>query len=364
MHKWRIGIMAATAIAAGWAASVAPATAPGSRPATSPAASQASAMPDAAALAGWIAKLDADDYATREAATGQLAALPAEAVPAVKRALAARALAPEAAARAAAVLRVLEPKLAVAAMTEKNKERKIPVLFGSDPAAIPLDDTVITQIIPLQNLDPELLLKDLMPLLSLDAKAEVGSSLADIDALVITDTSAKINRLVQIIQKLDNAKRIAMDTAYRQLKFSKAADVARLVNEMFRPGNPPPDVARDVAPPPDGPGAPAPGTAPPAVAQDVAPITGGLDVRAPAAPGGRGGGAAARGKTLSTGRLHADYDSSSNTVIIEGPREQIMQALEMLDKIEAQAAGKQAAPAPAEPAPVKPDADANTPQKP
>jgi hypothetical protein len=299
-----------------------------------PTTQAAVAPPDAGELAALVKQLDADDFATREAATRRLAALPAESVPAVKRAFAARPLPAEAEARAAAIMRVLEPRLAVAVLREKNKGRH-PVAFGNDPEAIPLDDTVITQIIPLNTISAVLLRNDLMPLMSADAEVTADD---DSNWLVVTDTSAKVNRIVQIIGKLDNAKAVPLDVAYKPLKFSKAAEMARLMNAMFRPGNPPPDEARDLAEPATRPNPAAPPTT------------------------GRGGAAAARAK-LTTGRLHADFNSQTNTVIIEGPREQIAQALEMLDRIEAQAAGKQAA-APTEPAPEEPNPDGNAPKRP
>lgn len=214
------------------------------RPTTLPAASQAATIPDGSELAQWIAQLNADAYATRDAATARLTDLPVVALPTVVQALAAKPLAPEAAARALVVLKTLRAK----------------------PAAVRPDDAVIpVRPIPIE---PITLPRDLESLTSPDVDITSG-------AQVVTDTSAKIARLVQIIQTL-NAKPKKLE---RQLKHGTAADTARLINELLDSG---------------GIGDP--------------------------------------------GRTHADSEAGTNTVIINGPAQDVEMAKEWLELLEAAAA--------------------------
>jgi type II secretory pathway component GspD/PulD (secretin) len=159
----------------------------------------------------------------------------------------------------------------------------IPVRTGADPKDIPIEDAIVTQIIPLKNIDAA----NLAPLVS-DGGTSIDTTH---NALIITDTSAKINRIAQIIQKLDQPGNVKTVTQYRQLKFTNAADAVRLINAMFTPN------------PADAPKIPA-------------------DAAAATQPA----------------RLYSDFDVRTNTVIITGPAEQVKQALELIDRVEAQTA--------------------------
>ena len=75
---------------------------------------------------------------------------------------------------------------------------------------------------------------DIMPLVSSDADLSAN---AVSNSLVITDTSAKINRLTQIIQKLDNVQTVPLKLEYKQLQFTNAQDASRLANAMFSNSN-------------------------------------------------------------------------------------------------------------------------------
>jgi hypothetical protein len=79
----------------------------------------------------------------------------------------------------------------------KAKKAQMPVFVGADPEKIPLNETLITQVIPLI----------LIP--AGELRQELGGGM-DVDvtsnSLIVTDTSAKIHRLVQIIRKLDEQK--------------------------------------------------------------------------------------------------------------------------------------------------------------
>ena len=367
----------------------------GTRPAT--ALSRTDAIPGGLELAGWIEQLDADVYEARAAATAKLAELPAGALSAVKEALAAKPLAPEAEARATVILRALERKAGIVmpgltnakmkfdfeavpvdtiiarmsqeygfiviqtqpirqAISVRNpqpldakagvillndmlfqlgyttvvdttpdwhtalrimslqeaKKLQIPVFAGANPDEIPLDDSLRTQIIPLQNVSALAVRNALIPLMVPDV--DVTSGVAS-NSLVITDTSAKINRLVQIIQKLDQANVAPLMLEYKQLQHANAADAARLVNQKFSP-------------------------------QDAGQGRG---------PGGNAGGG---GGGAMVGRMYADYDARTNTVVLNGPPDQVAQAIADLDLLDAQAASQPPGPASKGPAPVKPNAGA------
>jgi general secretion pathway protein D len=193
------------------------------------------------------------------------------------------------------------------------KKAQIPVFVGADPNTIELTDRIITQIIPLKTIDAVRLRADLSPLLSADADvaANAGSN-----SIIITDTSAKIHRLAEIIRGLDSQSQTQTRIHQQQLKFSSAQDAARLINAVFAPQN----------------------TAP---AGAATPGRGGAG-----AAGGRGGGGGgafgAQGAAGSTGvsdyarsaRLYADYDPRTNTVVLNGPNEAVDKAISLLNEID------------------------------
>ena len=221
-----------------------------------------------AVIKGIVARLEDDAFWVREGASAELAGLPAEAVGDLEGVVKGMELSPEAELRVEAALRVLRMKVRLS---------KHPVFTGADPEKIAISDDVITQIVPLVNISAERLRPDLAPLLS--ENAELDMMPGGGNSLVITDTSAKIHRLVEIIKKMDNQRVIRTQTEYRQMLNASAADAARLINAMF-------------------------------------------------APGSGGGGARV------SGRLYADFDARTNTVIVNGPLEQVQQAREMLERLD------------------------------
>jgi type II secretory pathway component GspD/PulD (secretin) len=79
------------------------------------------------------------------------------------------------------------------------KRPQIPVFQGRDPDKVPLSNDIITQVIPLKDVDPTRMRNDLVPYLSADAEVSANSS----NLLVITDTAARIHRLLEIIATMD-----------------------------------------------------------------------------------------------------------------------------------------------------------------
>jgi general secretion pathway protein D len=76
---------------------------------------------------------------------------------------------------------------------------RVPVFEGRNPEKIPLSNDIITQVIPLQYVDATRVRSSLAPFLSADADVTANSG----NVLVITDTSARMRRLVEIIVAMD-----------------------------------------------------------------------------------------------------------------------------------------------------------------
>ncbi|QNN25213.1 type II secretion system secretin GspD [Planctomycetales bacterium ZRK34] len=106
----------------------------------------------------------------------------------------------------------------------------VPVHVGADPDKIALTDQVITQVVPIQNAEATQLLKDLTPVLSDNAAA---TSNAGSNTIVITDTSANVNRIVQVISAMDLALTTASEVKVFPLQYARASDTAKLINNTF-----------------------------------------------------------------------------------------------------------------------------------
>ena len=73
--------------------------------------------------------------------------------------------------------------------------------------------------------------KDLQPLIS-TSQADFTANQSS-NSLVITDTSANIRRIVEIVAALDGSLVGAADVKVFQLKYASAANAARLINDLF-----------------------------------------------------------------------------------------------------------------------------------
>jgi general secretion pathway protein D len=79
-------------------------------------------------------------------------------------------------------------------------KRNLWVRIGSDPAQIPINDSVVTQIMPLTYADASDVTQIIQPLLATDAQMSVYPKT---NSIVLTDTSSNIHHIARIIQKLD-----------------------------------------------------------------------------------------------------------------------------------------------------------------
>lgn len=114
--------------------------------------------------------------------------------------------------------------------SDEARHLNIPVRSGSEPEEIPATDELITQVIPLRHADAMQLLQDLQPLVNPDADFAANASS---NALVITDTSANVKRVVEIIAALDTSLAASVEVKVFPLEFADAVDAAELINEVF-----------------------------------------------------------------------------------------------------------------------------------
>lgn len=113
---------------------------------------------------------------------------------------------------------------------DKAKRLNIPVRSGADPTKIANTDELITQVIPLRFADATQIRQDLQPLINPEADFTANASS---NALVITDTSANVRRVVEILAALDTSLSNSVDVKVFQLKFATASSAAQLINSVF-----------------------------------------------------------------------------------------------------------------------------------
>ena len=109
-----------------------------------------------------------------------------------------------------------------------NTETQIRI--GNDPARIPRNAQIVTQIIPVRTLNPVELQKMLIPLLPAGAKLEVNESA---DSLLLTDTQAGIHRVAELIAALDSVSASANTLRVFPLHYADAKTLAGLIKELF-----------------------------------------------------------------------------------------------------------------------------------
>ena len=113
---------------------------------------------------------------------------------------------------------------------DSARTRDLPVRTGSDPEAIEKTDEMVTHIIPVQYADVGQLIEDLEPLLPSYA---IVTANENSNAIVLTDTQANIRRMVEIIRALDTSFFSISALKVFRLNYSKAAETATMINELF-----------------------------------------------------------------------------------------------------------------------------------
>jgi len=124
------------------------------------------------------------------------------------------------------------------------KKGNLPVHFGADPEAVEVSEQLITQVIPVHNVDALKLKQDLTPLIDKDADITANSGA---NAIVLTDTSSNVRRIVQIISILDKREGVTSEVKIIPLKNASATSAVRMVLDLFhveepkaQPNQPPP----------------------------------------------------------------------------------------------------------------------------
>jgi general secretion pathway protein D len=113
---------------------------------------------------------------------------------------------------------------------EGARKRDIPVKSGNDPEAIPKDEQMVTQIIPVRFISATQLTTDLQPLLPSEATMTANDAG---NALVITDTQASIRRLTEIIRALDTSLAGAYSVKVYPLQYADAKELAAVIKELY-----------------------------------------------------------------------------------------------------------------------------------
>lgn len=108
--------------------------------------------------------------------------------------------------------------------TAKAMQQGPPVAFGGRPEDIPLNDSIITQVIPLTNLDAADMATQVKPLLWEKASVIPTST----NSLIITDTAANIQRVVSIIA--DTESQLSGGLRVFSLQYYSSDDMADVVN--------------------------------------------------------------------------------------------------------------------------------------
>lgn len=121
-------------------------------------------------------------------------------------------------------------------IVDKNdaKTRDIPVHIGNNPDAIPRDDVIVTQIIPIRYVDASQLVSDLSSFVS--PQATIVANQAG-NSIVITDTQENIRHLVEIISAIDSSAAGETEIQVFHLEYANPNDVSDELSEMFPSGN-------------------------------------------------------------------------------------------------------------------------------
>jgi general secretion pathway protein D len=215
------------------------------------------------------------------------------------------------------------------------KHADIPVHIGEDPDKIDTTDELITQIIPVRSVDAVKLKTDIQPLVNTEADLTANAAS---NTLIITDTSANVRRVVQIVSSLDKKESSATDIRVRQLKYADATAAAKLITDIFNPQQ---------AQTQNAGGGGFGGL--PFFRFGGGGGGGGGGGRGGAgggpfggAPGGGGGAApAAQSDAGNTGHVQASADQRTNTVVVSGPPDTLEVIDGMLTKLDSDPAAEE-----------------------
>jgi type II secretory pathway component GspD/PulD (secretin) len=113
------------------------------------------------------------------------------------------------------------------------KTRDIPVKQGNDPNAIPKNDEIVTQIIPVRYVDASQLVSDLSSFVS--PQATIVANQAG-NSIIITDTQENIRHLLEIISAIDSSAAGETEIRVFPLAYANPNDVATELGQIFPSG--------------------------------------------------------------------------------------------------------------------------------
>ena len=113
---------------------------------------------------------------------------------------------------------------------DEAHKHSLPVRKGADPALIPSDDQMVTQIIPVRYADAVELIESLEPLLPDEATLTADQSS---NAIVITDRQASINRFARIVMALDTSISGISTVKVYALQYAEAGELEDVIEDIF-----------------------------------------------------------------------------------------------------------------------------------
>ena len=210
---------------------------------------------------------------------------------------------------------VLTGKTLKVVTLEKAKKENIPVFTGRNPDAITPGDDVVTYVIPVSHVTALALKQNLQVLVPEYASIEANE---DGNALIITDTTANIKRLMEIIKALDTYMATVAEIRVFRLINTDATSVANLINSMFQQQQQGGTRGQQGA---------------------RSPIEMMMQMRG-GGPGGRGGGDRGDSSRQSQGggsvnvQVVAAADTRTNSVVVRGPAEALEVVADMIKALD------------------------------
>ena len=117
---------------------------------------------------------------------------------------------------------------------EDARTRDIPVQVGNNPEAIPKNDEMVTQIVPVRYVDASQLVSDLSTFVS--PQATIVANQAG-NSIIITDTQENIRHLVEIVAAIDSSAAGETEIQVFHLHYANPNDVATELGQIFPSGS-------------------------------------------------------------------------------------------------------------------------------
>jgi len=106
---------------------------------------------------------------------------------------------------------------------------QIPVIIGNDPDKIPMNDEIVTQIIPIRYVQARQLIIDLS---SLTSSPSIFANDAG-NSIVVTDTQANIHHLVELVKAIDGSAEDVTIVETFHLQHHDPVEVASIITSVF-----------------------------------------------------------------------------------------------------------------------------------